>query len=108
MEKLNAGGGLMEAWVKLVAKNSRAAMVIGCAMIIVAESWVVIALYNDRNRTYDQLLQYKEDCATDKIGIIYDAIQKQEVSNRKNEEKIDGLYDRLTNINIQIRNKKSK
>lgn len=98
----------MVAWISMVAKNSRAAMLIGCAMIIVAESWVVIGLYNDRNRTNEELLQYKEDCAQDKINIIYTAIKKQDESIQRNQDKIETLYDRLSVINREIKTKKSK
>lgn len=101
-------GGLIAAWISMVAKNSRAAMLIGCAMIIVAESWVVIGLYNDRNKTNSELLQYKEDCAQDKINIIYAAIQKQDQLIQRNQDKIEVLYDRLSAINREIKTKKSK
>lgn len=105
MEKKESGG-LINIWTRLVVVNPRAAIAIGCTLIIMAESWVVIALYRDSRKSYDALLRYHEVCSNEKIEIIYNAIQKQEAFNSRYEARIDGLYERLNEINSVIKSKK--
>lgn len=97
-------GVLLKAWLEMVMKNSRAMTLIGCTIVIVVESWVVIALYNERNKTNDKLLTYKEECTSEKITIIYNAIQAQDLANGRNEAKIESLYERLSEINLRVEN----
>lgn len=104
MEK-RVTGGLINVWTRLVVVNPRAAIAIGCTLIIIAESWVVIALYRDSRTSYEALLKYQEQCSNEKIEIIYNAIQKQEAFNNRYEARIDGLYDRLNEINNVIKSK---
>lgn len=106
LDKENEPKGLLAIWVSLVVKNPRAAIAIGCTIIIIAEFWIARTLYKDRNETYQALIEYKDACSQEKLNIIYGAIQKQEAFNAKYEEKIDILYDRLNDINRELKTKK--
>lgn len=94
---------LGQTWYTLVLTNPRAALNWVLGIIIVILGYVIMNLYHARNDLYLKVIEVETASNKEKIDLINTYILRQQEMNDKYSKKIEDLYEKISEINKNIR-----